>query len=691
MVSRRRASVIAASLFAALVSFAGAAASAAETSAPRPPAVPLVTHDPYFSIWSPNDKLTDGRTCHWTGRPHSLAAMVLVDGKPFRIMGAEPKEVPALGQKSLDVFPTRTIYVFEGAGIEASLTFTTPLLIEDLDILARPVTYVAFDVRSVDGLSHRASIYFDASGEIVVDNRNQSVVWSRLKVPGLEVLSLGSQEQAVLAKQGDDLRIDWGYLYLAVPSEAGVSTALAGGETCRAGFAESGSLPDRDDTSAPRAVRDLSPVAAAAFDLGPVGHGPVSRHLMLAYDDRFSIEYFHRRLRPYWRRGGMDAAGLLVAAASDYDSLGERCRAFDESLIADMTRSGGAKYAYVGTLAYRQSIAAHKLAADLDGSPLFFPKENFSNGCISTVDVIYPEAPLFLLKSPALMRALMNPVMDYAKSGRWPFPYAPHDLGTYPLANGQVYGGGEIGEKDQMPVEESGNMLILVAAMARAEGNADYAAKYWDRLSAWAAYLKDKGFDPENQLCTDDFAGHLAHNTNLSIKAILGLRAYARLCEKLGKKGEARAYAATAAEFAKKWVALADDGDHFRLAFDRPGSWSQKYNLVWDGLLGLGVFPASVRDTEIKFYLKTQLKYGLPLDSRKAYTKLDWIFWTATLADDPAAFAALTDPVYGFLNETPDRVPMTDWYWTDSGRMEGFRARSVVGGVFIKMLADAWK
>jgi hypothetical protein len=666
-------------------------ASAAEAAAPRPPAVPLVTHDPYFSIWSASDRLTDSRTSHWTGRPQSLTAMVRVDGKPFRIMGAEPEDVPALGQKSLKVYPTRTVYVFEGAGIEAVLTFTSPLLIGDLEILARPVTYVALDVRSIDGGLHKASLYFDASGEIAVDNRYQAVVWSRLKVPGLDVLSIGSQDQPILAKQGDDLRIDWGYLYLAVSSAGEAATALAGGETCRARFAGDGSLPDRDDSSAPRNVRDLYPVAAAAFDLGPVGPESVSRHLMLAYDDRFSIEYFHRRLRPYWRRGGKDAADLLLAAASDYESLRERCRAFDESLVADMTKSGGEKYAFVGTLAYRQSIAAHKLAADVDGTPLFFPKENFSNGCISTVDVIYPAAPLYLLMSPPLMRAMMTPVMDYVKSGRWKFPFAPHDLGTYPIANGPVYGGGEIQEKDQMPVEESGNILILIAAMARAEGTADYAAKYWDCLSAWASYLKAKGFDPENQLCTDDFAGHLAHNTNLSIKAILGLRAYGYLSEKLGKRNEARAFSGMASEFAKKWADLANDGDHYRLAFDRPGSWSQKYNLVWDKLLGFGVFPPAVRTGEIAFYLKTQLKYGLPLDNRKAYTKLDWVFWTATMAEDAATFSVLTDPIYDFLNATPDRVPMTDWYWTDSGRMEGFRARSVVGGVFIKMLADKWK
>ncbi len=661
---------------------------AAETVTLRAPAVPLVTHDPYFCIWSDADKLTDDWPRHWTGKPQALAALLRVDGQTLRVMGRGPGNVPAMPQKSVEVLPTRTIYKFEGAGVALTLTFTCPLLIDDLDIMSRPVTYVTADVASADGRPHDAVFYLDASSEIAVNTPDQKVTWSRFKVPGLDVLSFGSQDQPVLDKKGDDLRIDWGFFYLAVPTSDGLQTCLAGAQACRNAFASTGKLPDRDDMSLPRHVNELYPAAAAALDLGRVADAPASRTLMLAYDDRFSIEYFYRKLRPYWRRNGWEAADLLLAAAADYPALKARCEAFDSNLLADMTLAGGEKYARIASLAYRQSIAAHKLAADIDGTPLFFPRENFSNGCISTVDVIYPEGPMYILMSPVLTRALLRPVLDYAAGGQWPFPFAPHDLGTYPKANGQVYGGGNKTEEDQMPVEESGNMLILMAALAQAEGSPDFSVKYWDILTKWAGYLKDKGFDPENQLCTDDFAGHLAHNTNLSIKAILGIRSYAWLAERTGHKTEAREYARIAANFAAEWVKKADDGDHFRLAFDRPGTWSQKYNLVWDKILGFKLFPPAVARKELDFYLQSQLRYGLPLDNRKTYTKLDWIFWTATMADDAATFTKLVDPVFTFLAETPDRVPMTDWYWADSGKMVGFQARPVVGGVFIKMLAD---
>ena len=669
-----------------LPALSAAAAPAAETV--RPPAVPLITHDPYFSLWSAADRLTDDWPKHWTGRTQAMAAYIRIDGKPYRVMGPSPRRVPALTQSGLRIFPTRTVYSFRDAGVELTVTFLSPLLASDLDILSRPVSYVTFEVRSADGSSHDAALYFDATAEIAVNDPTQAVVWSRLAVDGVEALAIGSKDQPVLAKRGDDLRIDWGYFYLAVPAGQDARTRLGSAEPSRDAFLKDGRLPVRDDMDMPRSVDEDYPAAAVVFDFGRLGAAPVSRRLMAAYDDRFSIEYFYRKLRPYWRRAGMDAAGLLEAAARDYPALAERCRRFDDEFMADLAAAGGPGYAALGALSYRQSLAAHKLAADIDGTPLFFPKENFSNGCISTVDVIYPEAPMYLLMSPPLMRALLAPVFDYAKVGEWKFPFAPHDLGTYPQANGQVYGGGARTEEDQMPVEESGNLILLAAALAKVEGTPAFALKYWDQIRTWAEYLKAKGLDPENQLCTDDFAGHLAHNANLSIKAILALRAYADLCDRAGKKAEAAAYTKLSAGYAKEWERMAADGDHYRLAFDKPGTWSQKYNLVWDKLLGYNLFPADVARREIAFYKKSQQAFGLPLDNRKEYTKLDWVLWTATLAETAADFAALLDPVAAWMNKTPDRVPLTDWYWTNTGKQAGFQARPVVGGVLIKMLAD---
>jgi hypothetical protein len=666
----------------------------------RPPAVPLVAHDPYFSIWSAADRLTDTGTTQWTGKPNSLSALVRIDGIVYSLTGGMGRggrgaSAPnALAQTLVEVLPTRTIYEFSGAGVKVGLTFLTPALPDDLEVLSRPLTYVDWTVSSSDGKEHEAAVYFDAASDLVVNTPDQPVWSARFQVDGQAVLRMGSREQPVLAKRGDDLRIDWGYLYLAADKPEGVTQAIASSQQGRAAFTGTGRLPDSDDLSdGPRGGRAPGPVLAFSMNLGKIASQPVSRYLMIAYDDIYAIEYFERRERAWWRRNGADAAELLRMGRRDHDALLAKSKAFDDELMTDLRRAGGEKYARLAALAYRQTLAAHKLVADADGAAMFFPKENFSNGCISTVDVIYPSSPFALLFNPRLLRAQLQPVLEYARMGRWRWPFAPHDLGTYPQANGQVYGGGERTEENQMPVEESGNMLIMLAALAKVEGNADFAAKYWPELTKWAEYLKEKGLDPENQLSTDDFAGHLAHNANLSIKAILALGSYGMLAEMTGRKDAADQYRRTAQDFARKWIELAGDGDHYRLAFDKAGTWSQKYNLVWDKLLGLNLFPPEVAQKEIAYYLTKQNQYGLPLDNRRTYTKLDWILWTATLAGNQSDFEKIVSPAYQFANDSESRVPLTDWYDTVTAKQQGFQARSVVGGLFVKMLADPamWK
>lgn len=659
----------------------------------RPPSVPLVAHDPYFSIWSPADALTDKNTVHWTGKPHALSSLVRIDGKAFRLMGTEPAGAEALPQKHVEVLPTRTIYEFANAQIAVTLTFTTPALPAEIEVLSRPVTYVTFDVRSADGAPHDVQIYFDASGEIAVNQLAQKVKWDRADTATLTALRIGSVDQPVLRKKGDDLRIDWGHLYVAAAKGAVAQSVFAARSAAQETWAQSGKLPAADDARMPRAANDENPVAALSFDLGKVGSTPVSRLLLIAYDDEYSATFMGRQLRPYWRRAGMDAAKLLDTAAREFPALQKRCVAFDDELMTDLRKVGGEKFARIAALAHRQALAANKVVADANGAPLMFSKENFSNGCMGTVDVLYPAAPQLLLLSPALAKASIHPIMSYGSSERWKFPFAPHDLGTYPRADGQVYGGGERTERDQMPVEESGNMLILIAAVAKIEGNAKFAEPYWPRITAWAQYLESKGFDPENQLCTDDFAGHLAHNVNLSAKAIEALGAYALLCEMRGDKTEAARMHKVAKDMAARWVREAKDGEHYRLAFDRAGSWSQKYNLVWDEILGIKLFPAEVMKEEMAFYRTKLNRYGLPLDNRKDYTKLDWTIWTAMLTGDRTDFDALVAPVFDFLNDVPQRNPMTDWYETKVAKQVGFQARSVVGGVFIPLLGDGaiWK
>ncbi|HTU33599.1 MAG TPA: DUF4965 domain-containing protein [Candidatus Acidoferrum sp.] len=677
-------------LFPVLFLLAPAVFASSEPAQPRfrPVAVPLIVVDPYFSIWSFANHLTYDSTRHWTGERMTLQSIVRVDGKSYRIMGDEPRIIAPAEQVSLQVFPTRTIYEFQAGAVRVQLAFLTPDLPHDINVLSRPVTYLTWQVSSTDARPHQVEIYYGNSAELVVNTPDEQVAWERQKTGNLDTLRMGTSDQPVLERAGDFVRIDWGYLYAAAPRSESPQAVVLPGEKAIEEFVSSGALTSPIDRNTPRAANDHWPVMAVAFNLGPVNATAVSRHIILAYDEIYPIEYAHHRLRAYWHHSDRSIGDLLQSAERDYLSLTDRSRQFDQSLMADLSRVGGEQYAEVAALAYRQAFGANKLALSWNGSPLMFLKEISSCGCAQTADVIYPESPILLLLNPKLLEDSLVPLLSYGQSREWPYPYAPHDLGTYPLDNGRV-----AKTMESMPVEESGNMLLMIAGIAKAEGNADFAARYWPLLSKWANYLKTNGLDPGNQLCTDDFTGLLAHNANLSLKAIVALGGYAMMARMLGKTSVADDFDRTAKDYARKWLQLAADGDHTRLSFDRPGTWSEKYNLVWDRVLGLNLFPPNLAQRELAYYSKQSTPFGFPLDSRTGFTKLDWESWSAALATSKEQFSSVFSGMYGFANASPTRVPLSDWYWITDGTQVGFQARPVVGGIFMEMLTDptVWK
>ena len=628
----------------------------------RAPAYPLITIDPYMSVWSMGDRLNAGTVRHWTGRDMPLDGLADIDGETYVFMGdAERLGLPGMEQTSVEVEAFATRYRFEAGGVELTAEFLSPVLPDDLQLLSRPVSYLRTAVRTTDGGAHRVAVTVRASEAFCLNEPGQCPVFAERAdaAPGVTTMRLYGQEQAVLGKAGDDRRIDWGYFYLSVNGER-----------------EAGQMAD------PAGGNMRYVYVTAGLDTA----GEAQALFTFAYDDVYSLTYFGKPLKSVWNQDGTTIGAAIARAYAEYVDVAERCRAFGETLTREAAQAGGEEYAELLLLALRQSIAAHKAAVDPEGKLLFVSKECFSNGCAATVDVSYPSIPLFLLYNTELVKGMMRPIFRYAAQERWPFDFAPHDVGTYPILNGQVYGGGT-DPRWQMPVEECGNMLLMAAAVSAADGDADFAGEHRELLAKWAGYLLRHGVDPENQLCTDDFAGHLAHNCNLSLKAIMGLAGYARLCGMWGDRQEAARFDAAAREMAASWLDRAAEGDgSFRLAFDQPGTFSMKYNAVWDKLFGTGLFPAAAMEREFASYAARLNPYGMPLDNRADYTKSDWLVWTATLAPDKEQFMAFIHPLWLAYHVSPSRVPMTDWYSTVTSQQIGFQNRTVQGGLFIKLL-----
>ena len=672
----------------------------------RAPAVPLVTHDPFFSLWSNGTNLTDDNTRHWSGVRQYMFGIVVFDGEIYEFMGkvgaVDDRYFTGyrkLRQESCEVRPMSTVYRFSHPSFEMELKFTSPLLLRDLDILARPVSYVDYVITPKDGKDHTAMVQFGFSGEFCVDMTTESV-------------SIGKTEQSyyftsgtenMLKTCGDDHRIGWGSFHIAAPEYDFEAKSLRTYQLhLQRTYGDKNHFINNLNSQGPNREQ----IGPAEYELGvpTTVHpyyptilikkeyaltGTVCDGFALAYDDVKCIEYFGENVDAYWRKDGQTFDQMLRAARAEHDEVLAKVAAFEEELLRKANRVS-AKYADIISLAYRQAVAGHKLAYH-KGELLFISKENYSNGCAATVDVTYPSVPLFLMYAPELVAGMLRPIFKLLEKGLWNWEFAPHDAGTYPLLNGQVYGflPRHLAERpdprdSQMPIEECGNMLLCVAAVCFAQKDMAFFKAHADVLKQWADYLVKMGYNPENQLCTDDFAGHLAHNCNLSVKAICALAAYAKMLEAVGESGDG--YRAKAEEFTAVWETEAFDGDHYRLTFDQAGSWSIKYNMVWDKLLKLELFSQKVYDLELACYKKQMNAYGLPLDNRGETTKTDWQMWSTRLFDDREYTDLIVDTMWKYLCETPDRVPFSDCNYTTQPYTRIFIGRTVQGGLFINLL-----
>lgn len=622
----------------------------------RAPCVPLITIDPYFSVWSKDSVLNYSSAVHWTGKDNHIMGTVTVDGKEYTFFGYN-RDLYKLNQVSLDIDALSTTAVMENDEITLKAVFTSPVIADDYKLLTRPVSYLSVSYSSKDGRPHDVKIGIRASEELCLNETSgHDVTTEVVSFGSVKGMKIGNVEQKPLNKCGDDLRIDWGYFYLM---SAGKDTQACEG----------------------------SEWGQTTINICNNAEENEALLYLFAYDDIESIEYFGKHLKSWWNKDGQTILEAIDEAAAEYDAVKKKCDEFSQKLFADAEKAGGEKYAELLSLAYRQVIAGHKLVLDENGEILYISKECFSNGCAATVDVSYPSIPMFLIYNPELVKGMMRPVFRYAKSDAWIFDFAPHDVGCYPLVNGQVYGDNAL--KWQMPVEECGNMLVMAANVAIAEGNADFAKKNIELLKKWCSYLIEYGADPGHQLCTDDFAGHLAHNCNLSLKAVMGLRGMSIIQEMLGEKEQADFYRAEAEKMAENWMntALNPDGTS-NLAFDRPNTYSMKYNMVWDKVWGTKLFTQEFMDAEIADNMKHFNKYGMPLDIRADYTKSDWLVWVASMASSKEVFERYVAPLWDAYNESDSRVPMTDWYDTKSGKTVSFQHRTVQGGLFMRMLMD---
>ena len=625
----------------------------------RPPAIPIITIDPYFTVWSPSNVLTDTDLIHWSAKPNRIKGHVTIDGEKYRFMGTG--EAPAMRQTAFEMTAAVTSYTFENENIRLELSFFSTPFTDDLYRLSRPVSYMTAKYKALDGKAHDVSLEISVSEELCIDTKGtEAVATETLTLPcGCPAIKMGSVAQRVLWRSGDDLRIDWGYIYLSADNRNAAFESFNADE--------------------------MTYISAKI----PMADGKLET-VVFAYDDIHSFHYFGHDCDAYWKSVTPTIVSAISEALSEVDESRQKCDKISSELYSKAVACGGEKYADLVSLAYRQFLAAHKLSLDECGELIYISKECFSGGHSCTVDVTYPASPFMLLYNTELLKATLRPIFRFAATDRWKYDFAPHDAGSYPILGTQRYGlreGGVLLLEMQMPVEECGNILILMENIILFEKNTDFVAPHMETLTKWVKYLEKYGNDPENQLCSDDFAGHMPHNCNLALKAIMGIAAYSLILRAFNRPDEAEGYMNTARNMAKSWVERAINADgSYRLAFDQPETRGMKYNLIWDKLWGTKLFPAEVYEGEVKACLENMNPYGLPFDSLHTYTKSDWLLWTAMLSSDRKDFEKMIAPMWLGYNLSPARIPMNDFYDTVTSLAIGCRHRSVVGGLFLKLL-----
>jgi hypothetical protein len=665
----------------------------------RPPAVPLAVRQPYLSTWLPATLLPGNSPQFWQGSTTGMVGLARIDGEAWLFMGdgkillavpdgnhgkqATVEDFPrAMRQTALRITATRSCFTLQGGGVELAVEFLSPVEPGDSRRQSIPMSYVRVSARSMDGASHAVQIYMEITGDWAGSDAAQEVVAARADSAAARTWTLTLARPQPLAEQHEFAA--WGRVLWSTPARTGVSLQAGDRLKLRARFAGHGSLDGSNGVA--RSTIKALPALALAVDLGHCGAAAKDADFVVGQVREQCINYLGQPLRALWTKHFGDWKAMLDFFLGDAAAARQRADVLDARLSRDARAAGGDHYEGLCVLALRQAYGGTELVLGPDGSPWAFLKEISSDGNVSTVDVLYPASPVWMYLDPDYLRMLLLPLLDYAGQGGWPKPYAEHDLGSaYPQATGH-----NDGKEEDMPVEESGDMLIMVAAWLQRAPRAEaqvFAARHYPLLEKWTQYLERNLPDPGFQNQTDDFAGSIAHSVNLALKGIVALAAMGQVAGFAGRDVDAAHYRDRARKNIAYWTARARDpqAPHLDLTYHDAGgqgTWGTLYNGFADTLLGTGLIPAEIRAMQADWYRQHCNAFGLPLQVPHSYAKSDWALFTAAwLADQPVA-QELIDRVYAYADGTPDRVPFCDLYNTVTGGRVAFQARPVQGGIF---------
>ena len=677
------------------------------------PAYPLFVNNPYFSIWSNSNKLNENDTIFWNGLIKKTYGLINVNGVSYSFLGKLDKCIELKQNKvSLGLFTTD--YEFECDKFVLNVSFISPTLLTDLDLMSRPVCYVSYKVCPKEEIrTLKVALMLHQSH--CHNKMDDYIIGGCFPMKDYEAAFFGLNRQHPMSHTGDSFAADWGYTYL-VGNESFFTSKTSIDEFIKTGFIEY----KYETTEEEKYLVSINTYKDVKKEI--IGK------FLVAFDDLCSIYYFGEWCKGYYYRNGKTIFNAIEEAYVDFNETLNKLQKFEDKFNLDISKYDE-DYKLLCKASFRQSIAAHTLVENSNKELLFLSKECHSNGCIATVDITYPSMPLYLLYNPDLVSAMMRPIFAFSKMPIWKYPFAPHDAGTFPYCLGQTYGlcaNEKINNKYlsnmfqrnrwngimvshpmihqypdtmdiyslecQMPIEECSNMLVASYSSIYFGANDELLKTNYDLLKKWCNYLIEKSLIPTNQLCTDDFFEKIDKNVNLSIKSIQGIKSFALIAEHFGYNEDSNYASNELEKFLNKFNEMFSNSNHLPLSYyGSDDTYSLKYNFAFDSILKTNLFDQKMKDNEINHYLSKTSRFGTPLDNRSDLTKTDWILFTCSLTDDKKIQQKLYKGIVNFLKESENRVPFSDLYHVDTGIIKDFQNRPVQGAIFILLLKDKAK
>ncbi|CAD6889053.1 unnamed protein product [Tilletia caries] len=706
----------------------------------NPPSIPLIVKGPYLNAWLPSGSDPDSTPPNKEGNGGYLAGQypvfwtsgrgadgefrlgmhgyIRIDKTTYQFMGNGFGNLVRAGknanQLSFEYTATRSIFSFEANGVLFKVTFFTPVTPDDFLRQSIPASYIHFELDELSAKNRHVQLFMDIDERWVTGHDYD---WENYPYTMDYGNYNGSQQYFVTLKNEQKFteyrqRAEWGSTSFAIRSRPGVTSLNQNDVYTHQTFIEYGKLTNEHykvegpGNSFAFAVdfNATNSTADAVFSLGHFRTPYVSLVQAKNPGDVAGKSYQEPQYG-YWQSKFSTLHDAVAFFLDDFDSALKNAVKFDEKIKADSEAAvgggdAGDQYAAITTLSVRQSLATIEITVSKDKDtgkyskdPYIFLKEISSNGDMQTIDVIFPQFPLLTYLNPELLRLLLDPIFDHVASGLYPNKWCIHDLGTYPNAVGHPDG-----RDEPMPLEESGNMIIMILHWAQLVGKdvaVPYLNKHYSILAQWASFLISDSLIPASALSTDDFAGTASNQTNLAIKGITGLAAMASIADLVGSSKDAAIYRNISQEYVSAWHFLAVDKEktHTKLLYQRDDSWGTLYNLFADRLLNLNLVPKSIYDIQDAWYPQVAEKYGIPLDSRHKWTKSDWAIFSAATSESSKTRDDFISHVYRFVSNGLTDVPFTDLYETTTGDLPkyphdptvSFFARPVVGGHFAQL------